>query len=314
MRIKNHEFEIVLSDCVPEMERLKNEEKQFDLAFFSPPFSSLYAYTNSDADMGNSKDSDDEFLLHFTFFANPLYSLIKPGRNVIMHVQNPVRQLGKHGYMGIWDMRGEMIRIFEKAGFVYYGESTIWKNPQAQAIRTKSHALTFTSFEKDSARNRPALADYLLVFKKPGDNQIPVKSNLDRDDWIEWAAPIWKTEFEPEYLKYPKVLFDIKETNTLNTVAAREESDERHVCPLQLDLIEIVIRLWSNPGEVVFSPFAGIGSEGYISLLQNRRFYGIELKESYFNEMNKNLQKAIQRREEAKKQISIFDVLEKDAV
>jgi len=310
VRINNHEFEIVLSDCVPEMERLKSEGKQFDLSIFSPPFSSLYAYTNSDADMGNSKDSDDEFLLHYTFFVNPLFHLIKPGRNVITHVQNPVRQLGKHGYMGIWDMRGEMIKLMESAGFVYYGESTIWKNPQAQAIRTKSHALTFTSFEKDSARNRPALADYLLVFKKPGDNVIPVKSDLSRDEWIKWAAPIWETHFEPEYLKYPKCLFDIKETNTLNTIAARDENDERHICPLQLDLIEVVIRLWSNPGETVFSPFAGIGSEGYISLLQKRKFYGIELKESYFNEMNSNLEKAIRLREQAKRQISILDILE----
>lgn len=313
MRVKNHEYEIVLGDCIPEMERLKREDRQFDLAFFSPPFSSLYAYTSSDADMGNSRDSDDEFLMHYRFFANPLFHVIKPGRNLVCHVQNPVRQLGKHGYMGIWDMRGEMIRILENAGFVYYGESTIWKNPQAQAIRTKSHALTFTSFEKDATRNRPALADYLLVFKKPGNNDAPVKSELGREDWIKWAAPIWETHFEPYYLEYPKVLFDIRETNTLNTIAAKESKDERHICPLQLDLIEVVVKLWTNQGETVFSPFAGIGSEGYISLQLGRKFYGVELKEGYFNEMNSNLQKAIQIRDQAKNQVSIFDVLGESA-
>lgn len=310
MRIKNHEYEIVLGDCIPEMERLKTEGRQFDLSFFSPPFSSLYAYTSSDADMGNSRDSDDEFLMHYRFFANPLFHMIKPGRNLVCHVQNPVRQLGKHGYMGIWDMRGEMIKIMETAGFVYYGESTIWKNPQAQAIRTKSHALTFTSFEKDATRNRPALADYLLVFKKPGNNQVPVKSELGREDWIKWAAPIWETQFEPFYLEYPKALFNIRETNTLNTIAAKAQQDERHICPLQLDLVEVVVKLWSNQGETVFSPFAGIGSEGYISLQLNRKFYGIELKEGYFNEMNSNLQKAIHIRNQAKNQTSILDLLE----
>ncbi len=308
--MEKKEYEIILGDCIPHMHELAKRKIQFDLSFFSPPFSSLYAYTNHNADMGNSRDSDDEFLLHYKFFTNALFPLIKPGRNVICHVQNPVRQLGKHGYMGIWDMRGEMIRIMESSGFIYYGESTIYKNPQAQAIRTKSHALTFTNFEKDSARSRPALADYLLVFKVPGQNEVPVKTDLTRDEWIKWASAIWETHYESEYLKYPKVLFDIKETNTLNTLAAKDDNDERHICPLQLDLIEIVIRLWSNPGETIFSPFAGIGSEGYIALLHNRKFYGIELKESYYQEMKLNLEKAINLRKNSKKQLSIFSLEE----
>ena len=156
------EYEIQNRDCIPAM--LEMQPASIDQAVFSPPFSSLYAYTNADADMGNSRESDDEFMLHFDFFARALAPLIKPGRNVCMHLQQVSRFKSNHGYMGLYDIRGQTIRVMEAAGLHYYGDITIPKNPQAQAIRTKSHCLTFTQFEKDSSVSRPALSDYLLVF------------------------------------------------------------------------------------------------------------------------------------------------------
>lgn len=313
-----NEYEIYKDDCIKKMYELKKQKFQADLSIFSPPFSSLYAYTNDLHDMGNSKESDDEFKLHFTFFANALFPLIKDGRNVCMHVQNPSRSLINHGRRGIWDMRGEIIRIFESAGFWYYGEVSIWKNPQAQSIRTKAQALTFSQFIKDSVISRPALLDYLLIFKKPGDSEIPCtnkiqinehgakeRQDVTNNDWIEWASGIWSTEEDNFLLPYP-VWFNIRETETLNKKAARDSKDEKHICPLQLDLIDRCVRLWSNKNEIVFSPFAGIGSEGYMSVLNNRKFYGIELKESYFNEMEKNLKRGIKLRKDLKNKMSLI--------
>lgn len=297
-------YQIRLGDCITEMERLKAEGFQADLSVFSPPFASLYAYSSNPADMGNSRESDDEFRLHFEFFANAIFPLIKPGRNMCVHIQNPSRSITHHGRPGIWDLRGEMIRLFEAAGFWYYGEITIWKNPQAQSIRTKAQALTFTNFIKDSAISRPALADYLMVFKKPGQNAVPCTNKIQinehgareridvtNQDWIQWAEPIWATQEDGFMLPYP-VWFNIRETNTLNERAARNENDERHICPLQLDLIDRCVRLWSNEGETIFSPFAGIGSEGYQSLLNRRKFVGIEIKPEYHVEALKNCAEA----------------------
>lgn len=299
------DYQIYNNDCIKQMYELKKNNFQCDLSIYSPPFSSLYAYTNDLHDMGNSKESDNEFNLHFNFFANAIFSLIKDGRNMCVHVQNPSRSLENHGRRGIWDMRGEMIRIFESAGFWYYGEISIFKNPQAQSIRTKAQALTFSQFIKDSAISRPALLDYLMIFKKPGDNKIPCtnkiqinehgakeREDVTNNDWIEWANGIWSSLDDTFILPYP-VWFNIKETKTLNTKAAKDNKDERHICPLQLDLIERCIKLWSNKNEIVFSPFMGIGSEGYMSILNNRKFVGIELKESYFNESERNLKSAI---------------------
>ena len=245
-----NEFEVRLGDCITEMDRLKAEGFQADLSVFSPPFASLYAYSSDPADMGNSRESDDEFRLHFQFFASAIFPLIKPGRNMCVHIQNPSRSITHHGRPGIWDLRGEMVQLFEKAGFWYYGEVTIWKNPQAQSIRTKAQALTFSNFIKDSTISRPALADYLLIFKKPGKSEVPCTNKIQinehgarervdvtNGDWIEWAQPIWDTTGEPFALPYP-VWYNVRETETLNTRAAKNEEDERHVCPLQLDLID----------------------------------------------------------------------------
>jgi DNA modification methylase len=311
-------FKIYNQDCIPWMYEAAERGEQFDLSVFSPPFSSLYTYSSLPNDMGNSRESDNEFILHFKFFTDALYPLIKDGRNVCVHVQNPARSMVNHGYIGIWDMRGEIIRLFESSRFHYYGEATIWKNPQAQSIRTKTQCLTFTQFAKDSLKSRPALADYLLIFKKGYDSDIPCtgtkrkndhgateRSDVSNSDWIEWASPIWQTNDEGFYLPYQTSWFDIKETNTLNQRAARQEEDERHLCPLQLDLIERCIRLWSNSGETVFSPFAGIGSEGYVSMKWGRDFIGTEIKPEYAQCAEQNCREAIQEMEDAKCQQSL---------
>ena len=265
------DFDLYLDDCIPAMHRFAAEGRQFDLSVFSPPFASLFTYSNADADMGNSRDSDAEFLLHHRFFVDALFPLIKPGRNVCVHVQQPTRTKNSHGFMGLWDMRGAMIRQYIEAGFVYYGEITVDKCPQAQAIRTKSHALMFVNLEKDSLISRPALCDYVMVFKAPGVNAEPCqpvqRGEMTRENWIEWARGVW---------------YGIKETNTLNAALAREDQDERHLCPLQLDLIERCVKLWSNPGETLFTPFLGIGSEAVVALTFGRRAVGTELKPAYY--------------------------------
>lgn len=314
----SNEFEIILGDCIPTMQKMKAEGRQFDLSVFSPPFASLYAYSSNPADMGNSRESDDEFKLHFRFFAEAIFPLIKPGRNMCVHIQNPARSITAHGRPGIWDLRGEMIQIFEAAGFWYYGEVTIWKNPQAQSIRTKSQQLTFSQFIKDSSISRPALADYLMIFKAPGKSEVPCtnririnehgareREDVTNQDWIEWAQPIWETQEDGFMLPYP-VWFNVRETETLNTRAAKNEEDQRHICPLQLDLIDRCVRLWSNEGETVFSPFGGIGSEGYQSLLNKRKFVGCEIKPEYHAEAIKNCSEAIAERESKEAQICLL--------
>lgn len=311
-------FKIHNRDCIEWMHEAASECKQFDLSVFSPPFSSLYTYSNLSADMGNSRESDDEFILHFRFFTDALYPLIKDGRNVCVHVQNPARSMVNHGYIGIWDMRGEMIRLFESSGFHYYGEATIWKNPQAQSIRTKTQCLTFTQLVKDSLKSRPALADYLMIFKKGYNSEVPCtgkkqknvhgaieRIDVPNDNWKDWASPIWFTNEEGLYLPYQTAWMDIRETNTLNYRMARQKEDERHLSPLQLDLIERCVRLWSNEGETVFSPFAGIGSEGYVSLKWGRNFEGCELKPEYAECADMNCREAINETERVKCQLSL---------
>jgi DNA modification methylase len=311
------EFEIHNTDCIPWMLDAAKDGRQFDLMVYSPPFASLYAYSNLPADMGNSRESDGEFLLHFEFFANAIFPLLKPGRNMCVHIQNPARSMSAHGRPGIWDMRGDCIKLFERAGFWYYGEVTIAKNPQAQSIRTKSLQLQFTQFIKDSMVSRPALNDYLLIFKAPGKNEVPVTSEkqtndhgaLERKDvnnstWIDWAWGTWGTDEQGMLLPYP-IWEGIRETKTLNERAARKEEDQRHLCPLQLDLIERCVRLWSNPGETVFTPFLGIGSEAYTALHWDRKAIGTEIKDEYFACAQKNCTEAIQERNAARQQIGM---------
>jgi len=249
-----------------------------DLSIFSPPFASLYTYSNSDRDLGNCANSD-EFFKHFEFMNRELLRIIKPGRNVCVHCMQIPTKLITHGYIGITDFRGDLIRHYEKCGFIYYGEVCIWKNPQVQSIRTHTKCLAFKQFNKDSVDSRPALPDYVLIFKKPGDNAVPVvptENGLDNDKWINYASPIWT---------------DIRETYTLNSIKA--DKDEKHICPLQLDVIERLVHLYSNKKEMVFSPFMGVGSEGYVSTLNDRKFTGIELKPEYFNQAVKNIKEAV---------------------
>ncbi len=267
-------WKLWLGDSVERMKAIESES--VGLSVFSPPFQSLYTYSPTERDLGNSR-SKTEFFTHFSFIIDELLRITKPGRNACVHVQQLTTTKATDGHIGMKDFRGDVIRAFEERGWIYYGEVCIDKDPQAQAIRTHSIGLLFTQFNKDSIMSRPALADYIIIFKKPGDNAEPIKHDLDNDTWIEWARPIW---------------YGIKESDTLNVVAARTDKDERHICPLQLGTIERCIKLWSNEGDLVFSPFAGIGSEGYEAIKYGRRFLGIELKPEYFKVAVSNLMNA----------------------
>lgn len=254
------------------------EDNSIDLSIFSPPFSSLYTYSNSNLDLGNCQN-DKEFIKHFSFITRELFRVIKNGRNVCVHCMNLPTKLINHGYIGIIDFRGELIRHFEKQGFIYYGEVCVWKNPQVQSIRTHTKCLAFKQFNKDSIDSRPALPDYILIFKKPGENKVPIiptDNGLDNEKWIQYASPIW---------------MDVRETYTLNSIKANK--DEKHICPLQLDVIERLISLYSNKGEKVLTPFMGVGSEVYMSILKGRRGIGIELKPEYYQQSIKNINDAI---------------------
>ena len=248
-------------------------DSRVGLSVFSPPFASLYTYSASDRDMGNSR-SYDEFFKHFHFLIPQILRITMPGRRCLVHVQQVTTTKCAHGVIGWRDFRADTVRAFVEDGWVYDGEVVIDKDPQAQAIRTKSKALMFVQKNKDSSWCRPAMADYILTFRHPGENTEPIIPDVSNEEWILWARPIW---------------YGIRESDTLNAAAARTEKDERHIAPLQLETIERCVRLWSNPGDVVFSPFAGIGSEGYVSLQHGRGYIGIELKPEYYKQAVINL-------------------------
>ena len=231
------------------------------------PFPSLFAYTSKPEDIGNSDDLRGESKLHLRWFYKGLARVLKPGRAVVVHVMQ-IPRLKRTGEVGLHDYRGLNVRLGERAGLVYEYDWAVRKNPQAQAIRTRSRELQFAGLESDRARQRGALPDYLIKFRAPGENKVAVDSEgeVSRNEWIDWAECCWG---------------DIRETHTLNTAEAKGEQDTKHICPLQLDVIDRLVRLYSNPGEIVFSPFTGIGSEGYVSLQRGRRFYGCEIKPEY---------------------------------
>ena len=262
-------------------------DESVGLSCFSPPFSSLYTYSPSERDLGNCR-SDEEFFDHFGFITDELLRVTQPGRHACVHVAQVPSLKAVDGVIGLKDFRGGVIRHFIEHDWIYHGEVCIDKCPQAQAIRTKSKSLLFVQLKKDSSWLRPALADYILIFRKPGENPVPVVPDLTNDEWIEWARPIW---------------YGIRESDTLNVAEARSEDDERHICPLQLQTIRRCVRLWSNHGETVLSPFAGIGSEGVESIRNGRRFVGIELKSEYFHVAARNLTRA----EQEKNRLSLFD-------
>jgi DNA modification methylase len=269
-------WRLMLGDAVERLRDVKPES--VGLWVFSPAFASLYTYSASDRDMGNCS-SFAEFSEHYWHFSEALIRATMPGRRACVHVQQVALKKAVDGVIGWYDFRADVVRTMVEAGWIYDGEVVIDKDPQAQAIRTKSKQLMFVQKNKDSAWSRPAMADYILLFRAPGENPQPVKTDVSNEEWIQWARPVW---------------YGIKESDTLNVAEARSERDERHICPLQLGTIERCVRLWSNPGDVVGSPFAGIGSEGYKALQLDRRFVGIELKRAYWEVARKNLDAAKQ--------------------
>lgn len=247
-----------------------------DLAVFSPPFLNVYAYSASDRDLGNVRDESD-FWRQFGFVSRELLRVMRPGRLVAVHCMNLPTYESRDGVAGLKDFRGDTIRHFREAGFVYHAEVCIQKNPQQQAIRHHPRGLLFVQLDRDASWMRMGLADYVVVMRTPGDNPRPIKTDLTRQEWIAFAHPVWH---------------DIRETDVLPVLAAKDEQDERHLCPLQLPVIERCVRLWSNEGDVVLSPFAGVGSEGVGALRHGRRFFGVELKPSYYRVATENLRAA----------------------
>ena len=283
-------FAMYNGDCVEVMKGIPDNTMHY--CIFSPPFSNLYTYSNSPRDMGNCKD-DAEFAVHFRFAVAELYRVMMPGRLLSFHCMNLPASKTRNGFIGIQDFRGDLIRAFEACGFIFHSEVCIWKDPVTAMQRTKALGLLHKQVVKDSCMSRQGIADYLVTMRKPGDNPERVAGPLDHfvgdpatfkqtknlsiDIWQRYASPVW---------------MDINASRTLQRASAREHNDERHICPLQLDVIERGIQLWSNPGDVVLSPYAGIGSEGYVAVQTDRKFIGIELKASYFDQAVKNLNEA----------------------
>jgi DNA modification methylase len=269
-------WKLAQEDCIQHMPKMPADSVDFSV--FSPPFPSLYAYTDSESDIGNSEDMRGDAKLHLSFFFNQLARIVKPGRAIVVHVMQ-IPRLKRTGEVGLCDFRGLNIRLGERAGLVYEYDWAVRKNPQAQAIRTRSRELQFVGLERDRAKSRGCLPDYLIKFRVPGENAVPVDSEgqVSRNDWIQWAEGCWT---------------DIRDTDTLNVADGRGEKDTKHICPLQLPVIRRLVRLYTNPDEIVFSPFAGIGSEGYASLLLGRRFYGTEIKDEYIRAARENCAKA----------------------
>jgi len=270
-------WELYLGDCVDVAGQQPNDS--VDYSVFSPPFASLYTYSNSDRDMGNCKNYD-EFMEHFRFLVTELYRITKPGRLVSFHCMNLPTSKSHHGYIGLRDFRGELIRMFESEEWIYHSEVCIWKDPVTAMQRTKALGLLHKQLKKDSAMSRQGVPDYLVTMRKPGENADRISHTNETfpvSQWQHIASPIW---------------MDINPNDTLQYRSAREQKDERHICPLQLGVIERALRLWSADGDLVFSPFAGIGSEGFVAIQMGRRFLGAELKESYWRQAALNLKDA----------------------
>jgi hypothetical protein len=272
--LKGKRWHLEQADCIEHMPEMP--AACVDFAVFSPPFPSLFAYTDEMCDLGNCNDLNHDAKLHFSFFFRQIVRILKPGRVMMVHcMQLPA--LARNQETSTFDFRGLLIRLGKRAGFTYDTDWPVTKNPQAQAIRTHSHKLLFVTLERDRSVSAPAFNDYLIKFRAPGDNECAIDSSeITRNEWIEWAEGVWDWH-------------SIRETDTLNTLAAKDEKDTKHICPLQLEVIRRLVKLYTNPGEIVFSPFAGIGSEGYVALRNERRFYGIELKDSYHAAATRNL-------------------------
>ena len=263
------------------------------LSVYSPPFSSLYVYSPSERDLGNS--NEQSFFDHYRYIIDQVLRVTMPGRVTAVHVADTPAMLARDGYIGLKDFSGDVIRAYIAAGWVFDARIPIDKNQQAQSIRTHSKALTMSQLERDRTWNRPALPDYILKFRKPGENIVPVVGgDVSRDLWIEYANPTWPG-YDGDRAADAGAFatwYGIRETETLNVVEARSEDDERHICPLQLGTIERCVRLWSNKGETVLTPFGGIGSEVYQSIRLGRKGIGIELKSTYWQVGVRNLKRA----------------------
>jgi superfamily II DNA or RNA helicase len=270
-------WKVHLGDCVEVASEFA--DNSIDYSVFSPPFASLYTYSNSDRDMGNCK-SYDEFYDHFRFLVAQLFRVTKPGRLLSFHCMNLQTSKFRDGVIGLHDFRGELVRMFTDAGWIFHSEVCIWKDPVTAMQRTKALGLLHKTIRKDSSMSRQGIPDYLVTMRKPGENAEQIAHTHESfpvDKWQKYASPVW---------------MDINPTRTLQYKTARETDDERHICPLQLDVIERAMELWSNPGDLVFSPFTGIGSEGYVSIEMGRRFVGSELKRSYWELAKRNLSEA----------------------
>jgi DNA modification methylase len=258
---------------------------------YSPPFQSLYVYSNSDRDLGNCR-TPAEFYEQFRFIGQELFRVLKPGRIMSFHCMNLPTSKERDGYIGILDFRGELIRFFQELGFIYHSEVCIWKDPVTAMQRTKALGLLHKQLKKDSCMSRQGIPDYLVTMRKPGDNPERVthtNESFPVSVWQKYASPVW---------------MDINPNDTLQYKSAREEQDERHICPLQLQVIQRGIELWSNPGDTVLTPFMGIGSEAYMAVKMGRRAVGVELKDSYYRQAVRNVKNALENM-----QTDLFDMI-----
>ena len=274
----NNNFSLYNGDCVEVLKGIPNNSIHYSI--FSPPFASLYTYSNSDRDMGNCK-SDEEFQEHFKYLVDELYRVMMPGRLLSFHCMQIPLMKERDGVIGLKDFRGQLIKMFQDAGFIYHSEVTVWKNPVVEMTRTHSIGLLHKQLKKDSSMSRQGIPDYVVTMRKPGDNPEKVthtNEGFPVNSWQQYASPVW---------------MDIKQNDTLNGRIAREKEDERHICPLQLEIIKRCIELWTNPGDIVLDPFAGIGSSLYVALRMNRRGLGVELKESYYKQAVNNCEVAL---------------------
>jgi len=268
---------VYLADCVEVMNGLP--EGLIDLVIFSPPFSDLFVYSDSERDMGNC-GSHAEFMSHYDFFCAALYRALKPGRIICVHCSDLPAKKGKDGFIGLHDFGGDLIRAHQAAGFVYHARCTIWKDPVIEMQRTKALGLLYKQLKKDSSMSRVGMPDYMLFFRKDAPNPDPIThepADLPVSQWQELASPVW---------------MNVNQTKVLNGRMARGDQDERHICPLQLDVIERCLTLYSNPGDLVMDPFNGIGSTGYQAVKMGRRYIGIELKPEYAKQAARFLEQA----------------------
>lgn len=295
-----HNFAAYHADCIDVLRGM--ESNSIDFSIFSPPFASLYTYSNSDRDLGNSR-TYEEFTEHYQYIVAELFRVLKPGRLMSMHCMNLPTSKERDGYIGISDFRGDMIRLHQNDGFIYHSEVCIWKDPVTAMQRTKALGLLHKTIRKDSAMSRQGIPDYLVTFRKPGNNPDPIPhthEDFPVERWQRYASPVWVTTrgTDEEGFAVCSGVTDgsdsgtINASDTLQRESAREDRDERHICPLQLEVIRRAIRLWTNPCDVVFSPFMGIGSEGHVALKMQRKFIGVELKSSYYGQAIRNIHNA----------------------